>query len=151
MSRDILVGVTLGGNHQAYEGRKEKPSWPLLSVCGWIDRKGIIVTWFMGSEEVKGGDSEAFLRVVRDHAKRNYHNMRWLEECTILDTTPNQELPDELFVMVRSYQSEGSWYAKEAFLSREKAEELAKRNSYEWYWVVPCRRFVVPLVSKEGE
>ena len=103
MSRDILIGVTLGGNHQAYEGCEQKPSCPLLSVLGWIDRKGVNVTWSWGSETVQGGDSETFLKVVRDHAKNCYHSMHWLEECTVLDATPDQELPDEIFVMVRSY------------------------------------------------
>jgi len=149
MSRDILVGVTLGGDHTAFVGREQKPSYPLLSVIGWMDRKGVTVSWSWGSETIEGGDSEAFSKALYDHAKSMYHSMRWFEECTVMDATPDQELPDEIFVMVRSYQNEGSWYAKEAFLSREKAEELAKRNSYEWYWAIPCRRFVAP-VPKEG-
>lgn len=144
MSRNILVGVTLGGDHEAYEGRKEKPSWPLLSVVGWIINTDPHPGWsFAGKQVPHNKDLEAFTKTVTDHGRRNYHIMRWLEECTVLDATPDQELPDELFVMVRSYQNNGSWYAKSAYMSKEKAEEVARQHShYEWMWAIPCRRFV---------
>lgn len=143
MSINILVGVSLGGNHCAYEGCKEKPSWPLLSVCGWIiNTDPHPGSSFAGKIVPDNKDLEAFGKAVADHGRRNYHTMRWLEECTVLDAAPDQELPDEIFVMVRSYQHEGSWYAKEAFLSREKAEECMQRSpSYQWYWIQQCRKF----------
>ena len=119
--KQILVSVQLDSDYKCIG----KPDFPKMSVRWWAEEKA----------------PQGF-----NDSHRPAHI--WSEQCSVSDTSKEETLPDQIFILVQASQTyDGqfaptSWFATEAYANREKAEEKAKRETKNtWFWVVPVNRF----------
>ncbi|MDO8565031.1 MAG: hypothetical protein Q7R67_00160 [bacterium] len=122
--QNIIVGVSIPDNYQIgskTEGRR-------MAVHSWdLTKSERLTTATYGSRQ---------------------HSTTWFEDCEVLDA--EGELPEALHILVRCGREwngsigGSSWFASEAFVSRERAEEYVAKweSELSWYWIVTTRRCI---------
>lgn len=117
MNKQIFVEVTLPRNYQINLA-SGKPASPRMVVFGWYEER----------QEGWGRCLGGF------HGKNG-----WMESATVEDFMEGESLPEELYVIVGTNGS--SWYASQAFISKEKADKVVQEHSSHWVsWPVRVTR-----------